>query len=62
MLITNQCAGQNYCLINSVINTLKTLLRWGFYTARFKDKITKKCNVEDCNFPFLLKEAESCLL
>ena len=55
MLITNQCAAQNYCLINSVINTLMTLLRWVFMLRVFEGKNFKRYNAENCNFPFLSK-------
>ena len=36
MLITSQYVAQNYCLINSVINTLATLLRSVFILRVFK--------------------------
>ena len=56
MLITYQCAAQNY-LIDSVINTLTTLLRWGFVLHVFKGKSLWKIQCgELSNFPFLLNE------
>ena len=53
MLITNQYVATNYCLINSVINNLTTLL--SLYTTRIQGLKT----LEDT---ILLNEGEKCFL
>ena len=47
MLITNQCVAQNYCLINSVINTLLGLLKWVFIPHVIKAKTLWKIQREE---------------
>ena len=61
MLITNQYLATNYCLINSVINTLTTFLR-RIYTTPIQGLKTLEDNAKTCSFPALLNEGEKCFI
>ena len=61
MLITNQYLATNYCLINSVINTLTTFPR-RIYTTPIQGLKTLEDNAKTCSFPALLNEGEKCFL
>ena len=62
LLITNQYVTCNYCLINSEINALTTLLWRIFMYAYSRHKHFGRYNGKTCNLPFLSNEGKNCFL